>query len=121
MSEVNADRVIYVSFEPRGNQKDVLEFLLERTRNRLGNNMDDHPSFPDTIDEQRKKHFNILKGIDYPTLETTNDGCTAKSLSVDPASSDDMELLPFSLFLELHTSDCIKQAVIKQMELQGNE
>jgi hypothetical protein len=93
--------------------------LLERTRNRLGENVEDHPSFPNTAEEQRTKHVNILKGIVYPA--TTDDGGTTTILSVDPASSEDMELLPFSLFLELQTSDCVKLAVTKQMELQGNE
>ena len=108
--EANADRVIYISLEPKGKEEEVLEWLLERTRNRLGNNKDHHPSFPETEEEQREKHENIIKGISYPT-ETSNGGVI---VSCNP--SEEIGSLLFSLFLELSTSEYIKASVMAELQ-----
>lgn len=118
VKQANADCVLYVSFQPTGIGQEVLDFLMNNTRNRLGENVDQHPSFPDTVKEQREKHVNILKGISYPTpMEAAGDR-SVRIFSVDPMSSEDMKTLPFRLFLELFTSDLIKDAVLAEMRVE---
>ena len=112
IEQANADRVIYVSFEPMATEEDkILEALLEKTRNRLGPNDAKHPSFPDTVTEQRKKHLNILKGISYPTLTETSS--IESIVPCDPFEF--MDTLPFQVFLETCTSKLINDAVLAEL------
>jgi predicted kinase len=109
----SADRIIYVSFQPTATGETVLEALLENTRNRLGPNDANHPSFPDTVNEQRKKHLNILKGISYPTVAEMSS--IESIVPCDPFEAADT--LPFQVFLEISTSPSIKEAVLTEFRI----
>jgi tRNA/tmRNA/rRNA uracil-C5-methylase (TrmA/RlmC/RlmD family)/predicted kinase len=111
VKEAKADRVVYVEFKLGGTEEAVLEFLMNQTRNRLGDNTDNHPGFPDTIEEQRKKHINILKGITYPTLEETTKTVTQDVyvLSCDPI--EDLGRRSFRLFVAISCSEAINQTI----------
>ena len=115
VKEAKADHVIYVVFqlENVGTEEEAVSFLLDRTRHRLGDNTDNHPAFPDSIEEQRKKHVNILKGITYPTpneTTTLEDGTTVRILSCDP--KEDLGLRSFALFVAISSSESIKEIVL---------
>ena len=119
VKEAKADRVIYVLFEldKAASEDDTVTFLMNRTRNRLGGNADNHPAFPDTIDEQRKKHRNILKGITYPTpIETTPittpDQKSRDVLVISCDPNEDLGLLSFTTFVAISSSASIKQTII---------
>jgi predicted kinase len=110
MNQAKPDRTVLVALQPVGDDQQICEFLLNRTRNRLDANDVNHPSFPNTVDEQRKKHLNILKGICYPVSQV--EGCDAVVLLVcDPQSSNEMTALPFNIFLEFSTSKHLRLAV----------
>jgi hypothetical protein len=118
IQEAKPDRTVFVSLEPSSSGSDdqdvVLDFLMERTENRLDENNANHPSFPVTPEDQRKKHTNILKGLSYPTCaEEVEDKHHQRSfiLSCDPRSDSELALLPFDLFLEFGTSYKLRQTV----------
>jgi predicted kinase len=113
IKQSSADRIIYVSFQPTATGETVLEALLENTRNRLGPNDANHPSFPDTVEEQRKKHLNILKGISYPTVAEMSS--IESIVPCDPFEAADT--LPFQVFLEISTSPSIKEAVLTELRI----
>lgn len=111
------DLVILVELRPRGCEEDIIEFLLEKTRDRLGNSST-HPSFPDSVDEQRMKHSNILKGIHY-----SSDGENASSvektsrlvrLSCDPSDEAMLSSLPFEVFVEFASSRALSRFLTRK-------
>ena len=113
IANAKPDLTVLVALQPMGEEQGICNFLLDRTRNRLGANDAHHPSFPDSVDEQRKKHLNILKGISYPSPPEIEglERNAAVLLSCDPQSSDEMAALPFYVFLEFSTSNHLKLAV----------
>lgn len=107
--EAFPDLAILVLFQVDGDN--VVDFLLDRTANRLKSNEALHPSFPDTVDEQRKKHVKILKGICYPTPSNEDLGVRTTCLFCNPRDNDDMANLPYSVFLEFTTSGKLRHTV----------
>lgn len=66
IQENNSQLVVFVEFVPNGdNEEEIIETLMKRTRCRLAGGNSNHPSFPETEEEQRIKHRSILKGIVY--------------------------------------------------------
>jgi len=136
------DLVLLVELRPVGGEdtsNEVLDMLLERTRNRLEGGDACHPSFPTTVEGQRKKHVNILKGIQYPTTGAEvveNNGVVARGVAekeqqeyggncaaasrprrqtvhliCDPSDSRRLSLLPFKIFLECSTNIRLKEVL----------
>jgi tRNA/tmRNA/rRNA uracil-C5-methylase (TrmA/RlmC/RlmD family) len=115
VQETRPDLLIFVVLSPstNGNGGDIVEILLNRTRNRLEGGNSSHPSFPSTINEQREKHKAILKGIEYPSiseLATLGGKCSRKVLLYcDPLEESKLLSIPFEIFLEYSTSTCLNQ------------
>ena len=90
-------------------QNDVMDVLLERTAGRLEGGNASHPSFPSTVDEQRKKHLAILKGIEYPSLEEIDSykkECKrVVLLDYDFSDVSKLSSLPFEVFMRCSISD----------------
>jgi hypothetical protein len=100
IQEANPDLVLLVALESSINDEDKLvEFLLHRTQGRLGSANSSHPSFPATVEEQRAKHTNILKGIAYPSQEETYDARTFL-FDCDPSNEAKLSNLPYDIFLQ---------------------
>jgi hypothetical protein len=100
VQEANPDLVLLVALEPSMNDEDELvDFLLHRTRDRLGSSNDSHPSFPATVEEQRVKHKNILKGIAYPSHEETYDSRSVL-FNCDPSDEANLSILPYNIFVQ---------------------
>lgn len=119
VKEAKADRVIYLLFklDEAASEDDTVTFLMNRTRTRLGDNGDNHPAFPATSDEQRKKHVNILKGITYPTPTettpvTTEDGKSRDVLVLSCDPKEDLGGLSFATFVAISSSASIKQTIL---------
>jgi len=114
--------VILVELRPASNdEKEVLDVLLERTQNRLEGGNACHPSFPGTIKGQRKKHENILKGIEYPTpgeltdigqldeMGAASDFRRTVHIKCDICDTRRLSSLPFEIFLECSTNIRLKE------------
>mmetsp|Transcript_21984 Transcript_21984/g.47768 ORF Transcript_21984/g.47768 Transcript_21984/m.47768 type:complete len:639 (+) Transcript_21984:243-2159(+) len=124
------DLTILVELKPHGqDDKEVLDLLMERTKGRLGDGKSSHPSFPDTADEQRVKHVNILKGIQYPSagaaaaaLEDpiTVGGVKSRRTALlvyNPGDSARLASLPFMIFLEFSTSCALRQMLKRSIQV----
>lgn len=107
VQEARPDLLIFVVLSPSARNRhieDITEVLLERTRNRLGESST-HPSFPTTVEEQRRKHEAILKGIEYPTTSELeclgeNENSLRKIIfHCDPLDESELMSTPFELFL----------------------
>ena len=121
VQESQPDLLIFVVLSPSSNGDDddgIVEKLLLRTRNRLEGGKCSHPSFPFTIQEQRKKHESILKGIEYPLvseLESIGGKETRKVLlHCDPFDELKLSSLPFKIFLEYSASYTLSQLLNKE-------
>ena len=94
---------------PNATQNDAVDVLLERTAGRLEGGNASHPSFPSTVDEQRKKHLAILKGIEYPSLEEIDSykkECKrVVILECDFSDVSKLSSLPFEVFMRCSISD----------------
>jgi hypothetical protein len=120
------DLTILVELKPQGqDDEEILELLMERTKDRLGDGKSSHPSFPNTADEQRVKHVNILKGIQYPSAAALEDpisvgggksGRTAL-LVYNPGDAARLASLPFMIFLEFSTSCTLRQRLKKSIQV----
>ena len=125
--EAAPDRVIFAVFQPP-DEENVVENLLQLTENRLlvlGDVHDDdsdgvqpkqqqqqHPSFPDTVEGQRRKHLNILKGMSYPVAaEEIVPGTATTVLKCNPFDGDAREDMPFAVFREFSASTVLNVAL----------
>ena len=120
VKEAKPDVVIYVNFKIDENDDEkVMEYLLDCTKYRLNNNSDQHPSFPQSIEEQRIKHGNILSGMEYPTLQELekiqrdNFPIVKRTvlLTCDPRDEKSRSQLPWNVFLEYTASAELRQAI----------
>lgn len=118
MAEARPDRTACIALKPPTGQKErVLELLMKQTRNRLGDNESNHPSFPNTVEEQRRKHIKILEGIEYPlssAMQNNDDESHIAGevvvLSCDPLS-EEMDALLFEVLLELSAGDHLRRTI----------
>jgi tRNA/tmRNA/rRNA uracil-C5-methylase (TrmA/RlmC/RlmD family) len=124
------DLTILVELKPQGqDDEEVLDLLMQRTKDRLGDGKSSHPSFPNTADEQRVKHVNILKGIQYPSaaaaaaaLEdpiTVGGGKSGRTalLVYNPGDAARLASLPFMIFLEFSTSCALRQMLKRSIQV----
>ena len=125
IKEAKPEVVIYVHFKiDESDDENVIEYLLDCTKYRLNNNTDQHPSFPQSIEEQRIKHRNILRGMEYPTVEELeqiqkDNFPTVKRtvlLTCDPRNAQCRSQLPYKVFLEYTTSAEIRDALLHSSE-----
>ena len=94
---------------------DTVDLLLTRTVNRLEGGGASHPSFPTTVDEQRKKHLAILKGIEYLSIdeiERFKKECP-RTIVLECEISDVSKLssLPYEVFMRCSLSDHLQQVL----------
>jgi len=96
-------------------QNDMVDLLLSRTIDRLEGGGALHPSFPTTVDEQRKKHLAILKGIEYPSndeVERYKKECPRTVvLECDISDVSKLSSLPFEIFMGCSLSDKLQQVL----------
>lgn len=119
VQEALPDLVILVAMKVEGRDNDdIVDYLLERTANRLRQqggscSASRHPSFPDTVDEQRKKHANIIKGIEYPGDSELQLCRRVRSqlISWDPRGQESLANLAYSIFLEFTASEKLRRAI----------
>jgi len=114
LKEAKADRVVYLNFHLlQGTKEEQFEWLMNRTQNRLGDNSDQHPAFPDTLEDQRKKHANILKGISYPTTIDDEVSTSKTSTLLLPCHpEEDIEHRSFAVFVGITCSKFLKEFVL---------
>jgi hypothetical protein len=109
--------VLSPSTEQNRNKDDIVDILLERTRNRLEGGNDTHPSFPTTVDEQRQKHKSILKGIEYPSAsEVAGIGVhdlRKMIVHCNPRDESKLASLPFEIFLVYSISSYLYQGLCR--------
>ena len=96
-------------------QNDTADLLLSRTVDRLEGGGSSHPSFPTTVDEQRKKHLAILKGIEYPStdeIEGFKKECSRTVvLECDISDVSKLSSLPFEIFMRCSLSDQLQKDI----------
>lgn len=81
---------------------DDVDFLMERTMERLGDNPAGHPFFPNSVREQQEKHVRILRGIRYADSndDFADSTCTTTVMEHDPKAGDEsLEQLAYRVFL----------------------
>lgn len=112
------------------NDEAVIDFLMERTKNRLGDNIAQHPSFPKSVLEQREKHSKILRGIEYTDrlLRRSNmkeDGyqyvwndVETVVINVDPRKIKYTTAIPvaYRVFLQFATSKTLLQVLSREYD-----
>lgn len=114
------EAVILVSFVTNN-----VDFLLQRTARRLSSQegelpAENHPSFPTTLVEQRVKHENILKGIEFPSEKEMerilHSDCTTRvvKIRVDPEQSNRNDV-----FLAVMTTLAISGELLEALALDG--
>ena len=111
------DLLVVVELSPSTSQNgdgddciDVVNLLLDRTRDRLEGGNAAHPSFPTTTEEQRQKHEAILKGIEYPDANLAGQGCFRTiHLRCNPFEEQKLSALPFEIYLAYSTSAHLQQ------------
>eukprot|EP01083_Nonionella_stella_P161225 527792_1 len=113
--------VIFVELRlPSDDGDEILNILLDRTRDRLKGGTADHPSFPDTVEGQKEKHKSILKGVEYPTRAEVVDNKSFSAhrtvhLQCNPCNLKRLSLLPFEIFLKCCTNIQFKE--VTELEL----
>ena len=92
---------------------DTTDLLLSRTVDRLEGGNASHPSFPTTVDEQRKKHLAILKGIEYPStdeIERYKKECPRTIvLECDIKNVSKLSSLPYEIFMRCSLSEQLQK------------
>jgi hypothetical protein len=109
VATAQAQLVVLVNF----NCADV-EFLLQRTIQRLGDNPANHPLFPTTVAEQRAKHERILQGIQYAEQEDYDQhgpSVTAVVIDFDPTLGQSAAELSFQVYCTLFASRAIVEEI----------
>lgn len=117
ISQTDPGLTIFIVMRPtiHENGSDLIDILLERTRDRLENGCASHPSFPTKVDEQRVKHAAILKGIKYPTVAELDANAKTSSrrtiISCNPLDESKISSLPFEIFLQFSLSASLNKVL----------
>jgi len=107
--------VVVLSSSSDMNTSDTVDLLLSRTIDRLQGGNASHPSFPITVDKQRKKHLAILKGIEYPSTDEI--GRFKKEcprtvvLECDIRDVSKLSSLPYEIFMRCSLSEQLQQVL----------
>jgi adenylate kinase family enzyme len=101
--------IIFINFKIED-----IEVLLERTKNRIN-----HPTFPDSVDEQRKIIENIIPVIEYEETPTEMEIETYIDTYIDTDTDIEMitgniEILNYSLESEFNLIDEISKLIFKK-------
>ena len=83
-----------------------VDWLLTRTAHRLGDNVEQHPSFPTTVEEQRLKHQAIMKGIEFADIKEVEQLVDDQRMVVFTVAPEtvNMEDLAFAVLAAIHTT-----------------
>jgi hypothetical protein len=114
-----------------------VDFLMERTKDRLESNISKHPSFPISVSEQLLKHHRILRGISYPS-EGVEDCCqssqssgsiatpiyppsvaTPRRVVLSSCATAPVGELAFVIFLEICVCDHLRAVLGKSVGILG--
>ena len=126
VEENQPELVVLAVLQPTGkDETELVDKLLERTRERLEDGNAKHPSFPKTVCSQRIKHQSILKGIEYPSSaefgKLRSKVTRLVEINCDPCDASRMRNVSFMVFLEFSVGDGLREVLQKNEMIQSTD